>query len=523
MNAAPTTIESSGSATTEQVSTAARGTVLNLGGSIFGAIVAFATVGLITNSYGKEGAGAFFAVTAAFTLAANATRLGAETSLTYFVARFRSTDDVDQLRPLLRQAMAPAAALALCIALFGLLMSPTIAGWLTTEEEYRASATTMIRILSLAVPTYALAQAMFGATRGFGTMVPSVLAGQVVRPLTQLVIVACLVWSSVEALWPLAAAWAISGVAAFVFVTRRLLALLANAEEQFDRNTHSDLDSVGREHDQKLAYWNFTAPRAAADVVSSMLERLDIILVTVLLNEASAGLYGAAGRLILAGQLMMIATAQSMAPQLSASFLKGETVDAQRLLRTISGWNVAILWPMFICLAFGAGPALSAFGSDFTEAAPLVVVLAISFLIVTGLGIGDTLLMMAGGSKASLLNHAISLAVLVGSALILISSFGLIGAAWAWALSRVTLRALAVIRVWQTARIHALGPPILWGGAASLAAYVPTGIAVQALTDSSIAAVFAHVVFGTVIFACLLFVLRHRLELSQLALVVRRR
>ena len=68
---------------------AARGTAINLVGSMTGAVFGFVTVGLITNHWGRSGAGLFFAATALFTLAANGARMGSEAGLTYFVARLR--------------------------------------------------------------------------------------------------------------------------------------------------------------------------------------------------------------------------------------------------------------------------------------------------------------------------------------------------------------------------------------------------------------------------------------------------
>lgn len=520
-----------GSHPQDTVDKAARGTALNLAGSIIAAVVSFVTVGVITNVYGKTGAGVFFAATASFTLAANAARLGAESGLTYFVSRFRADDGHRMIPSVVKTALGATAAIAGLFGVAGLLGAPLLSELVTTDPRYAKTATTMIRILALAIPSFALSQAMFGATRGFGTMRPAVLAGQIVRPLTQLAFVVFATLISDE-IWPLALAWAASSVLTMATVGSWLVRRLGSVKRRYQNNTSdeptyeesdesADQSTVGKTFNRR-DYWRFSAPRAFSDLLSSMLERLDVLLVAILVSEAGAGMYGASNRLILAGQMMMVATAQSMAPMLAANFLKGQLDEAQRVLRTISGWNVTLLWPIFLCLAFGAETALSVFGSEFTEAAPLVVVLSLAFLIITGLGMGDTMLMMTGDSIASLINHGIALFVMLGTAIVLLPNYGIIGAAWAWAASRVLLRLLAVGRVHHTKGIHAMGAPVIVAAAVAVAAYVPAGIVIHQLLGGW-GAVFTHVVVGGLIHLLLLTRTHRVLELDQLLAVVARR
>lgn len=505
--------ERSADAQSTQITRAARGTALNLVGAIVGAVVSFVTVGLITNVYGNAGAGLFFATTAAFTLAANAARLGAESSLTYFVSRFRADDRHRSIPSVIRMALVAAGSAALMLGVIGLLTAPQLSALLTTEVDSRPTSTTMIRILALAVPTFTLSQAMFGATRGFATMRPSVIAGQIIRPLGQLVLVGAVILLSDE-IWPLAAAWAASSAITMLSVGGWLRRRLGRVS--LDGHGSPTVIS-GRE------YWEFTSPRAAADLLSAALERLDVLLVAVIVGEVGAGMYGASSRLILAGQLMMIATAQSMAPLLSANFMKGRLDDAQNVLRTISGWNVVLLWPVFICLAFGSRTALSVFGPEFTEASSLVVVLSLAFLVIIGLGMGDTLLVMTGDSRASLLNHAVGLLVMVGMALALLPTVGIIGAAWAWATSRILIRILAISRVWYTKGVHAFGLQLLTAVAVTTTAYVPAGVVTTMTMGQNIAAVATHVLAGTAVLSLLLVVFRRQLELDRLVATVTRR
>ncbi len=488
---------------------AARGSAFNLIGALLAAVVSFFTVGLITNHFGQSEAGVFFAGTALFTLAANGARLGAESSLTFFVSRLRAGDRRGAVAGVAAGALKATATVSLLFAMAGLFWADAIAAALSDEQANTRSLATMIRILAVAAPAFSLSQAMFGASRGFGTMRPSVIAGQMTRPLVQLGLVAVLIASG-AGVATLAWAWAGAALAAMTIIALWLRRRLQRID--------APPDSVpGR------TYWRFAAPRALTDLVSSGLERLDLLLVAYFLGEAQAGVYGASNRLIVAGQLMMFATAQSMAPHLSAAFGQGRNQEAKRVLHTVSAWNVTLLWPVFLTLAFGADTVLRLFGDEFTAGAALVRIFSLSIMIIIGLGVGDTLLLMTGQSLASLINHVVALSTMVALSALLLPRVGVVGAAWAWAASRILIRSLAVIQVWRSKGVHGLGQPVLVAVLVAAVAYGPTGWLAHALIDNGAAAIVAHLTLGGLLqlLGCLRF--RELLELDQLAALVVRR
>ena len=491
-----------------RVRQAARGSAFNLVGAVTAAVVSFFTVGLITNTYGQSRAGVFFAATALFTLAANGARLGAESSLTFFVSRLRAEDRRGALRAVTSTALRATALVALVFAVVGFLGADTIAAALADDDENARSLAAMIRVLALAAPAFSVSQAMFGASRGFGTMRPSVIAGQLVRPIVQLALVAVVVVAAADVA-ALAWAWAGAAMVSLGVIALWLRGRLNRVDAPADPFRSSD-------------YWRFAAPRALTDVVSSALERLDLLLVAYMLGEAQAGLYGAANRLIVAGQLMMFATSQSMAPHLSAAFATEDNDDAQHVLHTVSAWSVTLLWPVFLTMAFGAETILRLFGEGFTDGTRLVQIFSVALVIIIGLGVGDTLLLMTGRSMASLINHILALLTMIGLSMVLLPRIGVIGAAWGWAASRIIIRLLAVITVWRTRRVHGLGAPVLVAGVIAVAAYVPTGWLLHRSIDNGLLAIGAHVAVGALLQIAASLRFRELLELDQLLAIGRR-
>ncbi|MCP3989892.1 MAG: oligosaccharide flippase family protein [Actinomycetia bacterium] len=488
---------------------ATRGSVLNIVGALTTAVVGFVTVGVITNNYGQVGAGLFLSATALFTLASNGARLGGESSLTFFVSRLRANGQHGALKPLMRIALGSTLMAAGTATGIGLVMAPELSRLLTSDPGNVSTMTTTIRIFALAVPSFAVSQVLFGATRAFGTMRPSVWSGQIIRPVAQFLLVVVAVAVSAE-IWPLAAAWATASLIATISVALWLRWRLRR-------------DDWPPSPFRAAEYWRFAAPRSVTDLVASVLERLDILLVAYFLSESDAGIYGASSRLIVVSQLLMYATAQSMAPHISVAFMQGRHQQAKELLSTITAWNVALLWPLLIGLAFGAETVLGLFGEGFADGAAIVQVLALSLLVIIGLGVGDTMLLMAGDSVASLASHVIALTVMLVTSALLLPQVGLIGAAWAWALSRLTIRSLAAARVWYTSRIHVFGRPVILAAVVSTVSFVPTGFAVHHLIDSGWLAILAHLVAGGIIHIALSACFRRELQFAQLYGILSRR
>ncbi len=498
---------------------AARGSALNLAGSLTAAVLGLATLALVTNVYGEVGSGVFFTVTALFTVAANGSRFGAEAGLTFAVATLRADGRPAEVGRPIRSALIGVSVVSAVVVVLAFVFAPRLGHLMTAAGSSTTDAIRMIRLLAVAVPAMAITQALAGASRGFGTMRPSVVTAQLARPAAQMLGVATVVIVT-DALWPLAIAWSaaitVSAIPLCLW-TRSRLARIRPAEVGADVVTsptsRSDDDIVRR-------YWRFARPRAAADLLSAGLERLDLLLVAALIGEAGAGLYGASSRLILLGQLLMAATAQSMSPQLAAAFGTGRHDDARHLLRTVTGWSITILWPMFIGLAFGAKTALSVFGPGFEAAAPVVTVLSIGLLTIVALGPGDTLLLMTGDSRASLVNHLVALVIMVGLSVALLPAVGVVGAAVAWAVSRSLLRVLAIWRVWATTGVMSVSSVSVRAALLAALAYGSAGIFASTAVGYGPAAIAVHAVIGFSLHAGLLYRFGGPLELDRLVSAV---
>ena len=440
--------QSSGTATGLAVLGAAATTLAN-----FGIAVGLARAGASL-------AGVFFAATAVVAILGNASGLGTMTGLVYFMPSCLDGSNHNP-RSLVRHAAGPVLAAGLLMALAIVVTAGPLA---TVVAPTRAGeVATMLRLLAAVVPAWGLSMAFLGATRGLGSMTPTVVINQVLKPLLQLMGIGGLLLladgePTVAALavawgWPVVAAAA----AAFVAVWRAG-------------------GLVGGRHRPVSAsqFWAYTRPRALATGLQIALERIDVILVSALAGEAAAGVYGAITRFITAGNFVVHSIGQATSPGLRRSISAHDGAEAQRLLHQATGWMVLVAWPYFLVVAFEAESLIALLNPAFTDGTTALLILALALLTHVATGPIDLALLMLGRSRSSLAITATSLAVDVAVAVALIPRFGVVGAAVGWAGAVVAQNSLAALLVHRVGRLRPGGRPAAIAAVGAGLTVVPT-------------------------------------------------
>lgn len=185
------------------------------------------------------------------------------------------------------------------------------------------------------------------------------------------------------------------------------------------------------------AFWRFALPRAASAAIDAGNMWVGVLLTSVLAGPADAGVFGAVGRYILAGQLAMQGLRVAVSPQLSRLLGRGDRAAAAAVHRQLTTWGLVLSWPVYLLLAVFGLAFLQLFGPEFTAGAPAMTVLALAMLVNTGVGNVQSLLLM-GGRSGLLVATLAGLLVTVSLGLWLIPAHGATGAALAWALGIAT-------------------------------------------------------------------------------------
>jgi O-antigen/teichoic acid export membrane protein len=399
-------------------------------GAAVAAIANVLLVVVITRNYSATTAGTFFAVTSVFLLVAVIAKLGTSTGLLYFLSRARALHRLGQVRAVLLVGITPVAVVSVVAALALFALAPRIAS--VVVPAHREEFTSLLRALAPFLPAAALADTWLAATRGFGSMRPTVRIEKIARSLLQLVLVAM---AAAYASGPsLGVAWAapyVVAAALAAWATRRAVRAAGL------RASSDDDPAVAAEPPTTPAvarsFWSFTWPRTISSLAQFALQRLDVLMVAALRGPAEAALYTAATRFLVVGQLGAQAIASAAQPQLGEALARDDRALANQIYRTATAWLMLLSWPLYLLSAAFAPLLLSIFGAGYDAGAVVVVILAMAMLVATGCGMVDMLLTMGGRTSWNLGNTLLALVVNLGLNLLLIPPLGILGAAVAWA------------------------------------------------------------------------------------------
>ena len=420
----------------------ARGGSANLVGSAAGALLALLVVWLITNGVDQSVAGSLFAATSVFLIVSALAELGSDISLAKFLPHYLVENRRRDAVTVTRIALAVATVAGLFGGAAFVVFRSRIAGMLAGPGEHHDLELAII-VLAAGVPVAAVMNTALSATRGLSTVRPTVLVDRIGRNLVQVLTVGVAVAAGADVAG-LTTAWVLPyAVAAAAALGWLVLLFLRTGRAPAPQGP------AARPRRELLReYAAYTWPRAVSRVAQSVLQRADIVLVAALRSPAEAAVYTVATRFLVIGQLGTQAIQQVVAPQIS-QLLSAEAIpDAKRVVRTATAWTMAVNWPMFLIFIGVAPLLLGLFGGEaFQTGDQVVVILSVAAMAAAAGGSVDLLLLMAGRSGLSLVNSLVSLAVNLAVNLALIPTFGMTGAAIAWASAIAVRNVLGMVQV----------------------------------------------------------------------------
>lgn len=390
---------------------------------------------LVGRTFGTEGAGVFFAVVAVVMVVSNTVELGADTGFVWVLPRLRSQGRADLQRRVIRIGLVPVIGTAVVAAAAIFLMAVPLAGAIGGGDQTIRG----LQFGAAAVLGGTLATVAVAITRGFGRLTPYIGLQNVALPALRVLGVAVAAiagWSVSEALGLWSAAWVIVAVVAVIWAFR-----LAGVEDPHP-------DRVTPPARLRREFWGFSAPRAVAGVVEIGLVWLDVLLVSILIGPAEAGIYAIASRFVTTGTLGQNALRIALAPRFSALFARRDVAGVNHLLGLATPLSIAFTWPIFIVAAANAGALLSIFGTGFDAGAPALVLLSMAMIAFAVLGPIQPVLLMSGHSGWQLMNKSAALIVMVAVDLVLVPQWGIVGAAVGWVAAMLTDNAAAVVELW---------------------------------------------------------------------------
>lgn len=438
----------------------ARSGIAGLLGAATSGLFGFLLAVVITRGYGPTGSGVFFAAIGVITVATAVCTLGAETGLLWALPRRRAAGGRGDAARLLPVALLPPFVVAAVVALAGFFAADSLA----PRVFGPAAGPELLAVSFAAVPVVVLLTLLLAALRCLRPIRAYVSVQFFLLPVARPVLVGAAV---------LVGGGLVAGVSAWLVpAALALLVCLALVAGPLRIGRGARLRPGQRDW---FTFWRFALPRAVSAAIDAGNLWIGVLLTSALAGAAEAGVFGAVGRYVLAGQLAMQGLRVTVAPRLSRLLGAGQTALAAAVHRQLTTWGLVLSWPVYLLLAVFGVAFLELFGPGFTAGATAMTVLALAMLLRTGAGNVQSLLLMGGRSGLHLAATLGGLLVTVSLGLVLIPGHGATGAAMAWAAGILTENLTAATCAWLVVR-H----PLLDAAMLRAAAITAVGVGVAA-------------------------------------------
>lgn len=281
----------------------------------------------------------------------------------------------------------------------------------------------------LLVPLTAFARIRQAAIQGFGR----VAVGQVPEALVQPIVMLALVTVAGAATWLprtgfgamslQCAAGAAACVVGIVLLRRNLPPELASAEPCYRAG----------------AWLHSAAPLVWTLAMNVVLTSADTLLVGMLMDAQSAGVYRVASQMGMLVAFPVTAINLAVAPRISTLYRLGRLDDLARLAVTAARWSTAsAVAAVAVVVALGQ-PMLSLYGPGFEEGYVPMILIAAAYLVSASVGASGYLLIMTRFERAAAWSFTLAAVAAAGGVLALVPIWGLEGAALATGFGIITL------------------------------------------------------------------------------------
>lgn len=448
---------------------------------MYGAGIAFVTTMVVSNGIGAEGSGEFFRLMALFAIAISLVTFGADTGLVRTMSAQRALGRYGVLPQLIRYGLVPSLVTSVLLVAGVYIYTEIV----PMAPEYQAA----MRVSSAFVLVAALMTVFFGALRGLHRVVTFTILQNVLLPTLRFAAVGLVVLFSGQ-LMDLVYSWTVP-VAVTAIVALWLL------ERAFPNEEHVEvLPSEHSPTETFRSFWGFSSARGVATIVETILEWIDVLVVTAFLGAAAGGIYGAVNRCVRVGTMIEHTGRVVTGPSISAALATRQLDRAREIFLSTTRVLTALSWPFYLSLAFFGPVLLHFFGKGFEAGAGILWVICPAAMLSMSAGGVQSVLLMSGKSRWQLLNKLSSLAVAVTLNFTLVPVWGLYGAVTAWTSALLIDTFLASYQVFRLVGIRAstreMAPSLFLGAA------VPTACALASL------AVLGQSVLGVIVYVVLL-------------------
>jgi O-antigen/teichoic acid export membrane protein len=205
----------------------------------------------------------------------------------------------------------------------------------------------------------------------------------------------------------------------------------------------------------------FSIPLGAAELMNAVMQRADVMLLTLFAGPSVTAVYAAAEFVTrVVGNARSVFDAVA-APVFSEAVHLGQRDRLRDNLMLMSRWVATAAAPLAVTVVALRHDLLALYGPTFQSGAVALTVLAASHLINATFGLNGYVLIVGGRSRILLINNIVVAMANIVTGLILIPRLGMLGAAIAALAGVVLLHVLVTIEVRLAHRVYPIGWSLL--------------------------------------------------------------
>lgn len=359
-------------------------------------------------------------------------QLGMNTSTVRITAELRAQDRHAAILGLSMFSTQVVIAAGLVVIVIGGAVLAMTADLITTEQSL-----TLAIMLGLVVVLSLLYQRM-ALLQGFERVAQAQTFLEIVRPVVLIVLVGlCVLAFDVEA-----------HVAMLANLAATALALMVAAVAVGKFLSAGPQGRVMREFEAR-AWLAVSLPYLVIGVLTAVMMQSDVLMLGTLMGGVAAGLYTPAIKLAQLVLFPMMAIRSRAAPMMARLYAEDDMDELQHQMNTTTMTSALTGLVLVAGLIWQRETLLGLFGPDFVQSAPVVVVLALAMAVYAVTGGVEVFLIFGPFERVTVLIYALVVALNISLNLILIPRFGVMGAAYATAITVVVRGVVSCFFVWK--------------------------------------------------------------------------
>ncbi|MHB9111527.1 MAG: oligosaccharide flippase family protein [Thermoleophilia bacterium] len=435
----------------------AKGAMINLFGAFCRTMMLYAYTLLLARALSPGDLGHYFLVFTVINIIGLVAIVGLDFGVVRYVALYAGEGRYGLARKTLTASLFISVPIGIALAAVIIGLAPWLTGLLMEETDASVMA---IRIFAISIPFWGAARLYNATTQGMHRMEYQVYSRDIGEQLSKFVFTAI---ALIAGLGLIGVVWA--NVASVVLAAGMSLVFYTIVLPRNKAASHAVASPVRQ-------IFRYSLPLAFSNILGMLLLYIDMLLVGYLGSPEDVGYYGAALRLVMGSQAIMLAFATVFTPVISDLYNKRSFIELHELFKTVGRWIFTCSFPIFLVLFLLADPVMKVFGTDFTTGSGALMLLAFSQLVNACTGTAGLMVLMSGRSHMELINVGVALIINTIICLLLIPAHGVIGAAIANVAAAAVINLMRSVEVWVFMRMYVYSikfiKPLLAGAAGAV-------------------------------------------------------